>query len=214
MPSTRWSRLEHLLKALDADLEEGFEVELNGRGGKLELEHLEDFGMDSPKRAHARVALGEEDLGATAAQVGRVVARAHPVLGGGEREHLERALDETVYDLKAGGVRVRIDGRETATVGCANVRARVEMHSVTHLEQPPRQRILLVRAKRLEEAGEQRRATHLELDRLWVGDHDRLHACVHPPHILEGLVVRAECEGECLGEACLGHLEAHEIGEA
>lgn len=109
-----------------------------------------------------------------------VVARLARAQLGDEVAHAEadhEAVEQAVHDLEPG-LAAAEDGRHAAHVARLALLARVLHDDVRHLENAQRERVLAVLAHRLEKAGQERRAHDLVLDRLGVGEHDRLLARV------------------------------------
>jgi hypothetical protein len=96
-------------------------------------------------------------------------------LPAGDMRHLQhghRAVEQAVHDLEAGRL-VAPDRRYVPHVTRLALARGILEHDVGRLEYAQRQGVRPVLTYRLEQARQERRAHHLELERLWVRDLDR-----------------------------------------
>ena len=135
---------------------------------------------------------------------GRVIARTRTgTAPPGNMRHLEHrhgAVEQAVHGLESGGL-VAPHRRGVPLVARLALAHGVLEHDVGHLEDAYRQRVRAVLSDRLEQARQERRAYHLELERLWVRDLDRRLAVVGRVEPSKVFLVRALDDGET-GETC------------
>lgn len=105
-------------------------------------------------------------------------------------QHRHHAIQQPMNDLEPRAL-IAPHRREPPRIARLALRARVLEHDVGRLEDPDRQRVRAVLPDRLEEAGEERGADYLVLERLGVGESDGRGAVVFSVEPGEVLVVRA-----------------------